>query len=74
VTTPERAGSTINVRDVGLVITLRLVVAKTGGIMEATVILLADLGGGAINSINNVEGRTTLASSAVIKSPIDSGW
>ena len=35
VTTPERAGSTINVRDVGVVITLRSVVAKTSGIMEA---------------------------------------
>ena len=34
VTNPERAGSTINVGDVGLVITLRLIVTKTGGIME----------------------------------------
>ena len=30
VTTPEKAGSTTNVRDVGLVITLRPIVARTG--------------------------------------------
>ena len=60
VTTPERAGSTINVGGVGLVITLRLIIAIASGIMETTVISLADSGGGAIGSVDNVEGRTTL--------------
>ena len=62
VTTLERAGLIINIRDVGLVITLRPVVTKTGGIMEATVISPVDSGGSAIGSIDNMEGRTTLAS------------
>jgi len=71
VTTPGRAGSTTNVGDVGLVITLRPVVTKTGSVRETTVILPNDSAG---NVISFVEGRAVLISSAAITSPVDSDW
>ena len=73
-TTPERDGSTINVEDIGLVITLRSIVAKTRGIMETTVISLADSDGKAIGSIDNVQGRAVLVSLAAVRSLADSSW
>jgi len=71
VTTPGRAGSTTNIRDVELVITLRLVVTKTGSVRETTIILPNDSAG---NVISFVEGRAVLISSAAITSPVDSDW
>ena len=71
---PERVSLTINVRDTGLVITLRPVVAKTGGIVEATVISSVDSNGDAIGSVGNVGERIAPVSSAVARSPTDSGW
>ena len=71
VTTPGRTGSTTNVGDVGLVITLRPVVTKTGGVRKTTVISQTDSAGTVIGS---VEGRAALISPAAIKSPAGSGW
>jgi len=73
VTTLERASSMINVGDTGLVITLKLVAAKTSSIVEATVISLVDSSGGAIGSVDNMGGRTVLVSSAVARPQTNSG-
>ena len=74
VTAPERTDSTINVEDVGLVITLRLVVAKAGNIEEVTIISLVDLSRDAICSIDDVGGGIALVSSVVAGSPTGSDW
>jgi len=71
VTTPGRAGSTTNVRNVRLVITLKLVVTKTSGVRETTVISPTDSAG---NVISSMEGREALISSVAIKSLACSGW
>jgi len=69
VTTLERVGSTINVKDIMLVIALRPAVIETGGIRETVVISPTDS-----DAIGSVEGRAILVSSAAAKSPVGSGW
>ena len=74
VTTPKRTDSTINVRDIKLVINLRPVIAKIGGIIKVNVISLADSSRDAICSIDGMGGRITLISSAFTRSLTGSDW
>jgi len=53
------------------VITLRLVVAETGGTRETVVISPTESDG---NVIGSVEGRAALVSSIAAKPPVGSGW
>jgi len=67
VTILGRTGLTTSVRDVGLVIILSPVVAKTGSIGEATGISPIDLAWSVIGSV-------TIISSATLESPAGSAW
>ena len=67
VTISGRTGSTTSVRDVGLVIILSAVVARTGSVREAIDISPTD-------SAGSVIGFAAVVSLATLDSPVGSGW